>query len=125
MGAKSVFNELFKTFQNSDFFKDALYDFSWVEVTSFGIDRVTGDQITTEETYSAKAFLISPSRSDRPAESMFKEYQIGDIVVNVRQAELLVRPPLNQEVTFNGRNFICKEVVADPVGVSWQMLLRS
>lgn len=125
MGARDTFNELFKTFQNDDFFKDALYTFSWDEVISLGIDRVTGDQSTTTNTYSAEAFLVSPSRSDKPANSMFRDYQVGDIVVSARQEELIKRPPLNQEVTFNNIKYICKEVISDSVGVSWQMLLRS
>jgi len=125
MGAKNTFNELFKTFQNSEFFKDALYDFSWTEKISGGIDRLTGHQIVSTIDYHCAAFLISPSKAERPSQSMFRDFQVGDIMINVRQEELIKAPPLNHVVVFNGKNYTCKEILPDSAGVSWKMLLRS
>jgi len=123
-GANEIFNELFKSFQASEFFADAFYELSWTEVISGAIDRETGVRITTENTYSCSAALTNPSKSERPMDKVFSQYQIGDVVVIARQEELEKKPPLEQTVTFDGLEYTCKGIASDPVKVSWNLLLR-
>lgn len=124
MGAKSDFSQLFDDFKIDEFFSDAVYSFSWVLETVTSIDRTTGASIKNTNTYSADAFLLNPSKGERPSQKIFRDIQAGDIVVMVKQAELEVKPPINQVVTFNSEEYSCKEVVSDPVGVTWKFLLR-
>jgi len=123
-GANTVFNNLFDVFQNTEFFQDAIYSFSWTDVIHSSIDRVTGDSIETSTVYSSNCFLVNPSKTERPSQSIFKNLKAGDIAVLVQQNELLVAPELDKEVTFNGKTYTCKEIVADPVSVTWKFLLR-
>lgn len=123
-GSNEIFNDLFVSLQQAAFFYDALYPLSWIEEIQSGIDRETGVATVTTNTYSANAFLTNPSKSERPAEKIFKGYQAGDVVVLARQDELAKKPPLDSIVTFDGQEYTCKGVVRDPVGVTWKILLR-
>lgn len=123
-GANREFNDLFDDFQNDEFFRDAMYSFSWVEETSTSIDRETGESTINSTTHSCDAFLINPSKSERPSASVFKEIKAGDIAILIQQNELSLEPPLDTEVSFNGKSYTCKEIVPDTVGVSWKFLLR-
>ena len=124
-GANSIFNDLFDTFQNTEFFQDALYPFSWTESISTGINRETGASTVVETVYASQAFLLNPSKSERPAASVFKNIQAGDIAIIVQQNELTKAPSLDVDVSFNGKTYTCKEIVSDTVGVSWKLLLRN
>ncbi len=124
VGSNKIFNYLFVSFQNNPFFADAMYDLTWVEEISSGIDRDTGEALVTKNTYEAKSFLLNPSKSERPMESILKNYQAGDIVVLSRQEELMKKPPLDHEVVFDGETYICKGVAKDSIKVSWKILLR-
>lgn len=124
MGAKNDFNQLFKDFQADEFFQDALYALSWDEVVVGPINRVSGSSSSTTTTYNAMAFLVNPSKSERPSASVFKDIQVGDIAISVRQEELVKEPPLNSVVTFDGAEYSCKEIVSDPAKVTWKLLLR-
>jgi hypothetical protein len=123
-GANEIFNNLFDTFQATEFFQDAIYPFSWTESVSGGINRDTGAQVITDTIYSSDAFLLNPSKSERPSQSIFKDIQAGDVVAMVQTNELIKKPPIDTTVTFNGEDHVCKEIVSDPVGVSWKFLLR-
>lgn len=123
-GANEIFNNLFDSFKANDFFNDALYSFSWTEVVSTGIDRTTGDAIVTTTVYSSDAFLINPSKSERPQQSVFKNIKAGDVAVILKQNELIKAPTLDETVTFDGIEYTCKEIVQDPAKVTWKFLLR-
>lgn len=123
-GAKAEFDQLFQDFQADEFFASAVYSFSWVEIGTASIDRTTGDSTSSTTTYTAEVFLVNPSKSERPADSIFRDLQVGDIAVSARQGELVKKPPLDSIVTFNGEQYSCKEVVSDTVGVAWKFLLR-
>lgn len=124
-GANSIFNDLFQTFQKNEFFKDAMYPFFWIEEISSSIDRETGDATVESNTYACDAFLVNPSKSERPQSGIFRDVQAGDIAILANQAELEKQPPLDTEVVFAGKKYTCKEIVQDPVQVTWKLLLRS
>ena len=125
MGAQSEFISLFQDFQTDEFFSDAVYALSWTETLSTSIDRATGATTPVVNAYSAQVFLLAPGKSQQPTQKVFKNIQAGDKVVSALQVELVKAPNLESEVVFNGETYICKEIISDPVAVTWKLLLRN
>lgn len=124
MGSKNDFQNLFDEFAADDFFADAVYAFSWTEEIVGTINRTTGVASKSTNTYSCNAFRLNPSRTERESKRVFRDTQIGDIVIMVNQRDLAAAPPLNHLVTFDGEIYSFKGIVQDPVKATWKFLLR-
>ena len=122
--AKEEFNALFDDFLADEFFSSAKRDFEFTEVENT-VDIQNGTSTSTETTYSAECFQVSPTKSDNQALFEAGGIQANDILISVKQDDLVKSPSLEQSCTLSGKDYVCKAVFPDPATVQWKILLRA
>lgn len=109
--AKEVFDGLFDSFLESDFFGPSKHTIVFTILTAGTFNPATGQSTgSTSDIYSADGFFRAP------LEKEFREIKASDNVFTCKQDDLGYTPQYNDKCTSGGVTYTVVEVISDKVG---------
>lgn len=132
-GLVNEFQDLISEFKSDPFFAGtgpddlgALYTLEYTVSTPGGFDPVTGPTPGTDTVYTTDAFEISlTERQDRTGTKQFQDVQYDDRAVFVQVEDAFPKPSIDQIVTFDGAQYLVKEIIdAATLRIGYKLLLR-